>query len=57
MEKMSFYEWLKLREVGTSTASVAHFAMPVFGGPFSRQYPEIIGGRPVKRKKKKKHLD
>jgi len=57
MNIISFKEWLKLQEVGTSTAGVAHYALPVFGGPFARQYPEIIGGRPVKRKKKKKHLD
>ena len=49
---MRFSEWLKLREVGTSTASVATFAMPLFGGPFVRSAPEMIGGRPIKRRKK-----
>ena len=53
---ISFSEWLNLREVGTSTASVATYAMPLFGGPFARQFPQMIGGREVK-KKKKKHRD
>lgn len=54
---MCFKEWLKLQEVGTSTASVAVFARPLFGGPATRMYPEpvIIGGREVTKKKKKKH--
>jgi len=54
MNNLSFKEWLKLQEVGTSTASVATYALPLFGGPFTRQYPEMIGGREVKRKKRKK---
>lgn len=49
---MKFSEWLRLREVGTSTASVATYAMPLFGGPFVRSAPEMIGGRPIKRSKK-----
>ena len=53
---MTFKEWLKLQEVGTSTASVATFAMPLFGGPFVRTAPEMIGGRPIKKhKRKRKH--
>lgn len=55
MNNLSFKEWLKLQEVGTSTASVATYALPLFGGPFTRQYPEMIGGRQVKRKKRKKN--
>jgi len=56
---MTFREWLKLREVGTSTASVAVFARPLFGGPTTRMYPEpiILGGREIKKKKKHKHND
>jgi hypothetical protein len=57
MKLITFKEWLKLQETGTSTSSVAVYARPLFGGPFARQYPEIIGGRPVRRKKKKKQLD
>lgn len=53
--KVSFKEWLKLREVATSTAGVATYAMPLFGGPFARQYPEMIGGREIKPKKRKKN--
>lgn len=41
----SFKEWLKVNEVGTSTASVAVFARPVFSSPISRF--------PLKKKKKK----
>jgi hypothetical protein len=56
---MKFSEWIKLREVGTSTGDVANFARPLFGGPSTRMYPEpiIIGGREVKHKKRnhKKH--
>lgn len=53
--KVSFKEWLKLREVATSTAGVATYAMPLFGGGlFARQYPEMIGGRIIKPKKRKK---
>lgn len=53
---MNFKEWLKLQEVGTSTANVAVFARPLFGGPVTRMYPEpvILGGREIKKKKKKK---
>ena len=52
---MKFTDWLKLREVATSTASVATYAMPLFGGPFARQFPDMIGGREIKKKKKHKH--
>ena len=51
---MKFKEWLKLREVETSTASIATFAMPVFGGPFRRMYPEPVEADPCFKKKKKK---
>jgi hypothetical protein len=53
---MKFSEWIKLREEGTSTASVATYALPLFGGPVIRMYPEpiIIGGREYKHKKRKK---
>jgi hypothetical protein len=53
---MKFSEWIKLREVGTSTASVANVPMRLFGGAVQRMYPEpvIIGGREVKHNKKKK---
>lgn len=57
MKNITFREWLKLREVGTSTAGVATYALPLFGGPFARQYPQMIGGREIKKKKKRKHLD
>lgn len=50
--RISFSEWLKLREVATTTAGVAHYALPLFGGPFARQFPEIIGGREVKKNRK-----
>jgi hypothetical protein len=53
---MSFKEWLKLSEVGTTTASVATFKMPLFGGPVTRMYPEpiTIGQDSFFKKKKKK---
>jgi hypothetical protein len=53
---MKFSEWIKLREVGTSTAGVANVPMRLFGGAVQRMYPEpvIIGGREVKHNKKKK---
>jgi len=55
-----FKEWLRIQEVGTSTASVATYAMPVIGGPVARMYPEpiTIGEDPFfakKRHKKKRH--
>ena len=37
----SFREWLKIRETMTSTASVAHYAMPI-GAAVTRMYPEPI---------------
>lgn len=33
---MTFKEWLKLKEVGTSTACVAAFARPIFSQPVRR---------------------
>jgi hypothetical protein len=52
---MKFREWIKLREVGTSTSGVAHVPTRLFGGTVQRMYPEpiIIGGREVEKKKRK----
>ena len=39
---MNFSEWLKMQEVGTSTASVAHVPMKLFGAePFRRIFANI----------------
>lgn len=53
---MKFKEWLALKEVGTTTASVATFKMPLFGGPVTRMYPKPITVEedPFFKKKKKK---
>lgn len=40
---MNFKKWY-LNEVGTSTASVAVFSLPLFGGPFTRTSPNSILG-------------
>jgi len=41
---MNFKKWY-LNEVGTSTASVAVFSLPVFGGPLAtRMFPSLIAG-------------
>jgi len=56
---MSFKEWFKLQEVGTSTASVAPFIRPLFGGPVTRMYPDpvTIEIDPFFKKKKNSRLD
>ena len=59
---MNFKKWY-LNEVGTSTASIAVFSLPVFGGPLAtRMSPDSILGldpwdadKKHKRKKHKKH--
>lgn len=53
---MSFKEWLHLKEIGTTTASVASFKMPLFRGPVTRMYPKPITAEkdPFFKKKKKK---
>lgn len=35
---MTFKEWLKLQEVGTSTADVAFFQRPIFGSTIQRKW-------------------
>lgn len=55
---MNFKEWLSLKEVGTTTASVATFKMPLFGNPVTRMYPTpIIASEDPFFKKKKKSID
>jgi hypothetical protein len=49
MKKVSFQEWLKLREVGTGTNAIAVYSRPVLSGPVTRSYPDMDG---KKRKKK-----
>ncbi len=57
---MKFIEWLKLREVETSTGSIAVFARPIgSGGVIERQPINMIGGviqDDEKKKKKNKKL-
>lgn len=49
---ISFKEWLKLDEVGTSTACVANFKCPVMP-MVTRQWPTVaITDDPNKKKKK-----
>lgn len=38
---MNFKKWY-LSEVGTSTASIAVFSRPIFGGPVARLWPNSI---------------
>jgi hypothetical protein len=45
---MNFKEWLKLKESGTSTSSVATVPMRLFSGVVRRSFPKV-------RKKKRKH--
>ena len=33
---MNFKEWIKLKETGTSTSSIAVFARPLFSSPIKR---------------------
>lgn len=41
---MNFRQWY-LNEVGTSTASVAVFSRPIFGGPLAtRVFPSLVAG-------------
>ena len=57
---MKFKQWF-YTEVGTSTASVAIFSRPVFGGPQTRDWPpsiadtECLLGGEKKRRHKKHH--
>ena len=59
---MKFKEWF-YTEVGTSTASIAVFARPVFGGAITRTWPPSIADSEFnshehhKKKKKKKKED
>ncbi len=54
---MNFKQWY-LNEVGTSTASIAVFSLPIFGGPLAtRMFPNSIIGNDDDddEKKEKKH--
>jgi len=51
---MRFKEWLRINEVGTSSASVAVFARPVFGSAVRRTWPPMFGDLDKSRKKKKR---
>ena len=52
---MSFKEWLKLKELATTTASVATYAMPIGIGIIRRPSLQgFNGGYPKKKKSKKK---
>lgn len=55
---MKFKDWMVIREVGTSTGSIANFSMPLFGGGnmITRTCPPLLtyDGRKKKKKKKRK---
>lgn len=56
-EVISFRDWLKLQETGTSTADVAVFARPCIG-MVRRIYPGFWGQEdPFFKKKKKKTVE
>lgn len=53
----SFREWLKFREEGTTTASIAHVPMRLFGADMVRRIPQILGGeilKPIAKRKRKR---
>ncbi len=55
---MQFKEWLKLQEVGTGTNAVAVFSRPMMGVVTRGDYDDLwLGGRPEKKRKKKKGQD
>jgi len=37
-----FKKWLQVDEVATSTADVAHFAMPIGAGMITRKFPQFF---------------
>ena len=51
---MKFIEWIKLREVSTSTGDVAAFRLPM-GGMVTRTYPTLLTVDNLEKEKLKKH--
>lgn len=52
---MSFKEWLKIKELATTTASIATYAMPLGAGLVRRPSLQgFIGGYPEKKKSRKR---
>jgi hypothetical protein len=52
---MSFKEWLKIKELATTTASIATYTIPVGAGLVRRPSLQgFIGGYPEKKSKKRK---
>jgi len=39
---IGFKKWLQMDEVSTSTADVAHFAMPIGAGMVTRTFPQFF---------------
>ena len=50
---MKFSEWIKLREVGTSTGDVAGFKLPM-GGMVARTWPTLLTVDDLEKHKKHK---
>lgn len=39
---ISFKKWLRMDEIATSTADVAHFSLPIGAGMVTRKFPQFF---------------